>query len=137
MTWHSTSGAENAGAITLAEKGHITEMHVVIEYSPNLFARLADAVTGEMRRSVEQDLERFRALAEGRDPDAEGGQTAGKIGSTVAQVAGTLGLVGKNNDDDSSGGSRTSSTSGSSTSNTSGSSMSSASDSMGGRQHGQ
>src|SRR6478672_6750126 len=32
ITWHSTSGAENAGAVTLAERGSITEMHVVISY---------------------------------------------------------------------------------------------------------
>src|SRR5436305_15229106 len=75
VTWHSTSGAENAGAVTLAAKGNITEMHVVIEYSPNLFEKVADLLTQEMRRSVEQDLERFKELAEGREVDAGMGGT--------------------------------------------------------------
>ena len=66
VTWRSISGADNAGAVTLASKGHITEMHVVIEYAPNLFERLAEMVTHELTRSIEEDLERFRALAEGR-----------------------------------------------------------------------
>ncbi len=104
VTWHSTSGADNAGAITLAEKGHITEMHVVIEYSPNLFERLADMVTGEMQRSVEQDLERFRALAEGRDVDAanhsDSSGVGSKIAATVAGVAGAVGIGGKDTAED-------------------------------------
>ena len=98
VTWNSTSGADNAGAITLAEKGNVTEMHVVIEYSPNLFERVADAVTGEMQRSVEQDLERFRALAEGRDVEAGEGRGTGKIGAMVEQIGGTLGIGGKDDE---------------------------------------
>ena len=100
VTWHSTSGSENAGAVTLAEKGHITEMHVVIEYAPNLFERVAEMVTGELHRSVEQDLERFRALAEGRDVEAGQGRSTGAVGSTLEQVGGTLGLGGKGKDED-------------------------------------
>jgi uncharacterized protein YndB with AHSA1/START domain len=126
VTWHSTEGAENAGAVTLAEKGHITEMHVVIEYSTNLLGTVAEMITGELRRSVEQDLERFRALAEGRDVEAGEGHSAGKIGAMAEQVSGTLGL-GKDKDDADSGSQASSmsssSTSGSSTSG--GSSMSS------------
>jgi uncharacterized protein YndB with AHSA1/START domain len=136
VTWNSTSGADNAGAVTLAEKGNITEMHVVIEYSANLFERVAEAVTREMQRSVEQDLERFRALAEGRDVEAGEGRTVGKIGAMVEQVSGTLGL-GKDKDDDAdssstSGSGPSSSTSRGSTSGSSSSGGSSMSGSSGG-----
>lgn len=68
VTWHSTSGAENAGAVTLSERGHITEMHVVIAYDTNWFETLGAAVTGALSRSVEEDLERFKRLAEGLEP---------------------------------------------------------------------
>ncbi len=108
VTWRSTTGAENAGAVTLAEKGNITEMHVVIEYSPNLFEQIADMVTGEMRRSVEQDLERFRALAEGRDAAAtdtsdstsDSGGIGSKIAATVAGAASAVGIGSKDKAED-------------------------------------
>ena len=69
VTWRSTSGADNAGAVTLSERGNITEMHVVISYDPNWFETLADAVTRTLSRDVEEDLERFKRLAEGTDPN--------------------------------------------------------------------
>ena len=72
VTWRSTSGAENAGAVTLSERGHITEMHVVISYDPTWFETLGDAVTKTLSRDVEEDLEHFRLLAEGRDPEKAG-----------------------------------------------------------------
>ncbi|MGI8587141.1 MAG: SRPBCC family protein [Chloroflexia bacterium] len=64
VTWRSTSGAENAGAVTLADQGTITLMQVVIEYHPSWFEGLLDTVTREMSRSLEDDLERFKSLAE-------------------------------------------------------------------------
>ena len=72
ITWRSTSGAENAGAVTLSQRGHITEMHVVISYDPTWLETLGDAVTGTLSRSVEEDLARFKRLAEGHDPDRAG-----------------------------------------------------------------
>jgi len=69
VTWHSTSGADNAGAVTLSERGNITEMHVVIEYNPGWFEALGDTVTQTTSRGVEEDLSRFKRLAEGLDPD--------------------------------------------------------------------
>ncbi len=80
VTWHSTTGAENAGAVTLSERGHLTEIHVVIQYEPTWFEALGDAVTGTMSRSVEEDLERFKRLAEGHDPDKADGDTGPKKG---------------------------------------------------------
>ncbi len=68
VTWRSTSGAENAGAVTLSERGNITNMHIVIEYDPTWTEAIGDAVTGALSRSVEEDLARFKRLAEGRDP---------------------------------------------------------------------
>jgi uncharacterized membrane protein len=74
VTWRSTSGADNAGAVTLSERGNITEMHVVIQYEPTWLEGMGDAVTGTLRRSVEEDLQRFKRLAEGADPElATGG----------------------------------------------------------------
>jgi uncharacterized membrane protein len=84
VTWQSTSGAENAGAVTLSERGNITEMHVVIDYDPTWLEAAGDAVTGMLSRSVEQDLERFKRLAEGQNPNlADGGSqpSAGQHGA--------------------------------------------------------
>ena len=72
VTWHSTEGAENAGAVTLSERGNITEMHVVISYDPMWFEALGDAVTRTLSRDVEEDLARFKRLAEGKDPEKAG-----------------------------------------------------------------
>jgi uncharacterized membrane protein len=80
VTWHSTSGAENAGAVTLAERGHITEMHVVISYDPNWFEALGDAITRTLSRDVEEDLERFKRLAEGTDPEKAGRHAGPHLG---------------------------------------------------------
>ena len=68
VTWRSTSGAANAGAVNLSERGNITNMHVVIEYDPTWQEAIGDAVTGTLSRSVDEDLARFKRLAEGRDP---------------------------------------------------------------------
>jgi uncharacterized membrane protein len=84
VTWRATTGAENAGAITLSERGNITEMHVVISYDPNWFETLGDAVTKTVSRNVEEDLERFKRLVEGTDPDkadAEAGPHPGQHGT--------------------------------------------------------
>jgi len=79
VTWRSKSGAENAGAVTLSQRGHLTEMHVVIQYQPTWLETIGDAITGTLERSVEEDLERFKRLAEGHDPKlAEGGVTTSK-----------------------------------------------------------
>jgi uncharacterized membrane protein len=83
VTWHSTTGARNAGAVTLSQRGNITEVHVVIEYDPTWFEALGDAITRSMSRSVEEDLERFKRLAEGTDPqlaDREAGPHKGQHG---------------------------------------------------------
>ena len=69
VTWRSISGAENAGAVTLAERGNTTDMHVVIEYDPTWIEAIGDTITGALSRSVEEDLARFKRLAEGRDPN--------------------------------------------------------------------
>jgi uncharacterized membrane protein len=69
VTWRSKSGAENAGAVTLSERGNITEMHVVIQYEPTWLEAVGETVTGTLERSVEEDLERFKRMAEGHDPD--------------------------------------------------------------------
>jgi uncharacterized membrane protein len=74
VTWRSKSGAENAGAVTLSERGHLTEMHIVIQYEPTWLETIGDAVTGTLERSVEEDLERFKRLAEGHDPKRAGGE---------------------------------------------------------------
>ncbi len=84
VTWHSLTGAENAGAVTLSERGHITEMHVVIEYDPNWFEALGDAVTRTLSRDVEQDLDRFKRLAEGTDPENADGDISPKMGEPGA-----------------------------------------------------
>jgi len=84
VTWNSSSGADNAGAVTLSERGNITEMHVVIQYEPTWIEAIGEAATHTMARSVEEDLERFKRLAEGQDPDkadADGGPKKGQHGA--------------------------------------------------------
>ena len=85
VTWRSTSGAENAGAVTLSQRGNLTEMHVVIEYDPTWIEALGDTVTGTLSRSVEEDLSRFKRLAEGNDPekaDRSSGPSMGQHGES-------------------------------------------------------
>src|SRR5437588_4806442 len=77
VTWRSTSGADNAGAVTLSQRGNITEMHIVISYNPEWSEALGDAVTKTLSRDVEEDLERFKRLAEGYDPDKASTSHAG------------------------------------------------------------
>jgi uncharacterized membrane protein len=84
VTWHSTTGADNAGAVTLSERGNITEMHVVIQYEPTWLEAIGEAATHTLSRSVEEDLERFKRLAEGHDPekaDSSGGPEMGQHGA--------------------------------------------------------
>ena len=84
VTWRSTSGAENAGAVTLSERGHVTEVHVVIEYDPTWLEAIGDVLTQTTSRSVEEDLERFNRLADGTDPekaDSAGSPSAGEHGA--------------------------------------------------------
>lgn len=88
VTWRSVTGADNAGAVTMSERGHITELHVVIEYNPTWFEALGDAVTHTTSRSVAEDLERFKRLAEGTDP-----------GKADANTKPAMGEHGMGNDD--------------------------------------
>jgi uncharacterized membrane protein len=88
VTWHSTTGADNAGAVTLSERGNITGLHVVIEYNPTWFEALGDAVTQTVSRNVEEDLSRFKRLAEGTDPDKadpDAGPSMGEHGASGSQ----------------------------------------------------
>src|SRR5438477_11223457 len=73
-------------------------MHVVIEYAPSLLERLADLITQEMSRSVEQDPDRFKALAEGHDVEANphAADRVGALGAAVEQARGSLGLGDSN-----------------------------------------
>src|SRR3954471_3283502 len=84
VTWRSTSGAENAGAVNLAAQGNVTLMQVVIEYHANWFEGLVATVSGEMSRAVEADLDRFKRLAEGQDGAA--GATARMSTDKAANV---------------------------------------------------
>lgn len=85
VTWRSTSGADNAGAVILSARGNITEMHVVIEYNPGWFEAVGDTITQTTSRGVEEDLERFKRLAEGLDPDRADGGTSPAMGQPGSQ----------------------------------------------------
>ena len=84
VTWRSTSGADNAGAVTLSERGNITHMHVVIEYDPTWFEAIGATITQTTSRSVEEDLERFKRLAEGHDPEQADGDAGPRMGQPGA-----------------------------------------------------
>jgi uncharacterized membrane protein len=86
VTWCSTSGAENAGAVTLSQRGNLTQMHVVIEYEPTFLEAIGDTIMGTLKHSVEEDLERFKRLAEGLDPeraDVDSDPSEGQAGSST------------------------------------------------------
>ena len=85
VTWQSTSGADNAGAVTLSERGNITEMHVVIQYNPTWFEAITDTITSAVSHGVEQDLERFKRLAEGKDPEKAGTSSKPHMGEHGSQ----------------------------------------------------
>ena len=85
VTWRSVSGADNAGAVTLSERGNITQMHVVIEYDPTWFEAIGDTITQTTSRNVEEDLERFKRLAEGHDPDKADGDAGPHLGEPGSQ----------------------------------------------------
>lgn len=86
VTWCSTSGAENAGAVMLSERGHLTQMHVVIEYEPTWLEAIGDTILGTLTHSVEEDLERFKRMAEGHNPDladVDSDPSEGQTGSST------------------------------------------------------
>ncbi|MEO5950938.1 MAG: SRPBCC family protein [Chloroflexia bacterium] len=86
VTWCSTSGAENAGAVMLAQRGNVTQMHVVIEYEPTWLEAIGDTIMGTLTHSVEEDLERFKRMAEGHDPDladVDSDPSEGQAGSST------------------------------------------------------
>ncbi len=90
VTWRSTTGADNAGAVTMSERGNVTEMHVVIAYDPTWFEALGDTITRTTSRSVEEDLERFKRLAEGHDPDKAHTDAGPHMGEHGAQSSNPL-----------------------------------------------
>src|SRR6476469_9269754 len=92
VTWRSVSGVENAGAGTLSEQGDTTLMNVVIEYHTGWFEGLVASITHELSRSVENDLNRFKELAEAAGSVTGAG--ADLTGAGAADVTGAGGATG-------------------------------------------
>ena len=64
-------GAENAGAVTLSERGNITEMRVVIDYDPTWLEAAGDAVTGTLSRSVSKTSSASSVWPRDRTPTSQ------------------------------------------------------------------
>jgi uncharacterized membrane protein len=78
VAWRSTSGAENAGAVSFQSLGaNSTRVTLRLDYDPEgLIENIGDAL-GFVSRRVEGDLERFKQFIESRG--AESGAWRGEI----------------------------------------------------------
>jgi uncharacterized membrane protein len=67
VAWRSTSGAQNAGAVTFRRMGpDRTEVTLRMEVDPEGPIETAGEAAGLLDRQVEADLERFKDFIEGR-----------------------------------------------------------------------
>ncbi|HLH21771.1 MAG TPA: SRPBCC family protein [Chloroflexota bacterium] len=67
IAWRSTSGAQNAGAVTFHRLGdHQTRVMLQLEYDPEGFTENVGNALGFMERRVDGDLHRFKDFIEGR-----------------------------------------------------------------------
>jgi uncharacterized membrane protein len=66
ISWRSTSGAKNAGAVTFQSSDKGTKVTLLLEYEPEGPAEKAGEVLGVLDRQVRSSLERFRKVIESR-----------------------------------------------------------------------
>lgn len=78
ISWRSTTGPGHTGEVTFDPAGDAsTTVNVRFEYDPAGFAESAADMLGVVSRSVEDDLQRFKAFIESRG--AETGAWRGEI----------------------------------------------------------
>jgi uncharacterized membrane protein len=66
IAWRSTGGAPNNGRVEFMPMDGGTRVHVAFEYEPEGMKEKAGALLGLDEGQVEDDLERFKDLVEGR-----------------------------------------------------------------------
>lgn len=67
LGWKSISGPKHTGRINFSPLGGDTEVHVVMNYQPTVWARvLSGPVAGDIEAYVEEALRDFKASLEGK-----------------------------------------------------------------------
>jgi uncharacterized membrane protein len=79
IAWRSTSGTPNAGRVQFEPIGRGTRVTVEIEHEPEGMKEKIGSFFGADESQVEDDLERFRELVEGREVPT--GEWRGRIES--------------------------------------------------------
>jgi uncharacterized membrane protein len=88
VAWRSTSGAENAGAVSFQSLGAgSTRVTLRLDYDPEGFIENVGDALGFVSRRVEGDLERFKQFIESRG--AESGAWRGEIHGGQVERGGT------------------------------------------------
>ena len=67
IAWRSTGGIQNQGRVEFMPTSEGTRVNVSMEYEPQGFKESAGAALGLDGGQVEDDLERFKELVEGRE----------------------------------------------------------------------
>jgi|SRR5579884_2115993 uncharacterized membrane protein len=67
VSWHSTTGAENAGRVTFESMGpNMTRVNLTMGYNPEGFTENVGDWMGMVGRQIEGDLKRFKEFVESR-----------------------------------------------------------------------
>ena len=99
VSWHSVSGAHNAGTVTFQERQPgITDVQVVFEYTPPAgdVGKTLDKLTKTTQREVKEDLRNFKRLMSAPDDDSlstsllEPERGPSELGAVVASLAGPI-----------------------------------------------
>jgi hypothetical protein len=99
VSWHSVSGAHNAGTVTFQERQPgITDVQVVFEYSPPAgdAGKTLVKLTKATQREVKEDLRNFKRLVSAPGDESpstslvEPEQDPSELGAVVASLAGPV-----------------------------------------------
>jgi uncharacterized membrane protein len=99
VSWHSISGAPNAGTVTFHERAPgITDVQVALEYTPPAgdVGKTLDKLTKTTQREVKEDLRNFKRLVSAPGADSLSAsflapdQDAVELGAVAASLAGPI-----------------------------------------------
>ena len=98
IAWRSTSGNENAGAVTFQPlSDNSTRVHLTLTYQPEGAVEKTGDALGMVSRRVEGDLERFKEFVESRGAETgawRGEIHAGRVERGGSGSSGTTGSSG-------------------------------------------
>jgi uncharacterized membrane protein len=97
VSWHSISGAPNAGTVTFHERAPgVTDVQVTLEYTPPAgdIGKTLDKLTKTTQSEVKEDLRNFKRLVSAPGADAASflapDQDSVELGAVVASLAGPI-----------------------------------------------